>query len=252
MNWFRFPVLAMFEFVYPECCCLCGAVRGGLPWTPRGRPAKELRWWDRSQLCRPCLEMIRGDGPLSREATLNRPAVWAGTVTGPALVKAVGMWKYHGLRGLAWPLAGLMANAIGSWDTVPVLVPIALHGRRRRERGFNQAEVVAGLVATMKDWPLDLGVLKRRRSTAQQARIEDDEARRANMVEAFVVRKPIRNETARPLLLVDDLVTSGATARAAALVLQAAGWQVAGVLALGLAAGEREVAGPVDTGGDGF
>jgi predicted amidophosphoribosyltransferase len=243
---------ALLEFAYPENCGLCGADPAVTPWTLRGRVVRDLRWWDRTQLCQVCLEGVGSGGGRVQAAVADRPAVWAAAVTSPSLVEVVGLLKYHGLRGLAWPLAGLMDEALGPWDIESALVPVALHRRRQRSRGFNQAEVLARLVAASRGWSVATDVLKRRRATAQQARITDDGQRRANLVEAFEARPPRSAEKVRTLLLVDDLVTSGATAQAAIQSLRAAGWPVAGVLALGLAAGDRKDVGPVDTGGGGF
>jgi predicted amidophosphoribosyltransferase len=87
-------------------------------------------------------------------------------------------------------------------------------------------------------------VLVRERATAQQARIEDPGRRAANLRGAFRGRPPAGP---REAILIDDLVTSGATAAAAAAALAEAGWVVRGILALGVAAGAGKGAGPVDT-----
>ena len=252
MNVAKDGAVALLDFAYPERCVLCGAGPSEVAWTPRGRVVRGLRWWDRTQLCCRCLTDIRGAGPLARPAGEGRPPVWAATATGKSLVKVVGLWKYHGLRGLAWPISGLMADCLAGWDCRPVLVPVPLHPRRRWQRGFNQADAVADLVAGLKGWPLGRGLLRRRRPTTQQARITDDDRRRRNLAGAFEARPPGRGEGDRPLLLVDDLVTSGATALAAKMALRAAGWPVSGVLAFGLAKRDRPGAGPVDTGEGGF
>jgi predicted amidophosphoribosyltransferase len=183
--------------------------------------------------------------------------VHAGRATGPELVTVLGQWKYHGVRGLAWPLAPLacaaVAAAVAQDGAVGQLVPVALHGRRRRARGFNQAEVLARLATA--DAPagpaVRVDLLRRTRATGQQARLDTDDDRRRNVAGAFAaVRGPVPGDDCR-VGLVDDLVTGGTTAEAAGAALQAAGWQVVWVAALGLAAGggpdQAPRAGQVDT-----
>ncbi|MCB1183888.1 ComF family protein, partial [bacterium] len=127
------------------------------------------------------------------------------------------------------------------------LVPLPLHSRRRRERGFNQAEILARRGGGP---PVASGLLRRIRSTAQQARRPDAAARLANVAGAFrAVRGPGPGEDPR-LGLLDDLVTGGATVAAGADALEAAGWRVAWIAAAGAAAGVLDEPAPrVDTAG---
>jgi ComF family protein len=180
--------------------------------------------------------MLGDPGPVVRPAGENVPRIWAAGVTGSDLVRTVGNLKYHGVRGLAWPLAIHMAHALPPEMPSCRLVPVPLHRRRRRIRGFNQAELLARLVGRIRTMEVTDRHLVRRRATKQQARLTDDEQRRANLADAFSWRGP---EPTYPVVIVDDIVTSGATVRAAAGAIRRAGGQVLGVLALGLAAGDR-------------
>ena len=116
------------------------------------------------------------------------------------------------------------------------LVPVPLHRSRRRCRGFNQAEELALGIAVTEGGHV-VRLLERWRDTGQQARLPvTDLSRRTNVAGAFrAVPRPSR-VTAR-VALVDDLVTTGATAGAAAAALRAAGWEVVRILACGLRTG---------------
>jgi len=253
----------LLEVVFPERCLLCGAEPHEARWVVRGRTVTGLRPWDGPHLCRIC-----GDG-LGAGIVTGRVGFGTGTdlpviaavATNPELVKLVGQFKYHGVRGLAWPLAGMLtvplSAALGAWGPVAALVPVALHRRRRRIRGFNQAEILARLAAASRQVPVRTDILFRHRNTEQQAKLSTTEKRRGNLSAAFSARGesgPVNPAGAPParVVLVDDLVTSGCTAMAAAQSLQSAGWEVIGVLALGLAAKDDNNGPPVDTWEAGF
>jgi predicted amidophosphoribosyltransferase len=135
-------------------------------------------------------------------------------------------------RVLARRLACALPELIGACDAV---VPVPLHGRRRRERGFNQAEEIARHLG-----PPVLGALRRTRATRPQSEL-DARTRRHNVADAFALapwlrvgrrlgalgtggarsaRQPLED---RRLLLVDDVWTTGATLSACAAALRGAG-----------------------------
>jgi ComF family protein len=159
--------------------------------------------------------------------------VIAGVPTTGALVKLIGSWKYHGVRGLAWPLAELAGPVLHGDDSKCILIPVPLHRSRLRERGFNQARQLAELLAQAHGLEVRNDILIRNRSTPQQAKLDShDTARSLNVSKSFHTR-PASGDT-RSLILVDDLVTSGATVLAAAQSLREAGWSVNTVCAIGV------------------
>jgi len=104
---------------------------------------------------------------------------------------------------------------------VDALLPIPLHRRRRRERGYDQALLLARTLARHLDRPLLRGVLARSRYTSQQALLPM-RRRWDNVRGAFVVRRPAE-AAGRRLLLVDDVLTTATTARECARMLKQAG-----------------------------
>ncbi|HPF34522.1 MAG TPA: hypothetical protein P5571_03010 [Candidatus Krumholzibacteria bacterium] len=232
MPWRRLLAVSLVDVLAPERCLLCGREDHPLP---PGRLVPDLRVWDRPHLCRGCYRGLRVEGPLHGDRAGCR--VWAGAPTGARLVGLVSGWKYHGVRGAAWPLALLAGRAValaGEHADGCALVPLPVHASRRRERGFDQAVLLARLLAAGGAGTVRTDVLTRTRATPQQAKLAADDAVRArNVSDAFAAPSPPCG--APPLLLVDDLVTTGATAAAAAALLRRRGWEVSGVVACGLA-----------------
>ena len=233
---------AILEALWPSRCALCGIAVGDVPAATRRRAG--IRWCDPTALCTSCEDRLPAAPVVLRHDGVPPPlVVGAGSVNHPALAELVGVWKYRGRRGLAAPLGRLAvagaAAALAAAGGADVLVPVPLHPRRHRERGFNQAEVLARAVGAALDLPVRPELLRRRRATSQQAHFAgDDPRRRRNVADAFAARPPLDGRTwegrARAALI-DDLVTSGATLAAAAAALRAAGWTVVWSAAAGAA-----------------
>lgn len=140
---------------------------------------------------------------------------------------AIVRFKYHGSFALRRPLAAWLEESLtlacqspGSM-TPDALVPVPLHATRRRERGFNQAAVLARLVGHATGLPVWENGLRRVRRTEIQMRLDRD-ARQSNLHGAFVAPRPA-DVRGRRLLLVDDVFTTGATAHECARTLRRAG-----------------------------
>lgn len=129
--------------------------------------------------------------------------------------------KYRGNLAAGAALADAMAMAprphVGTGDP-PWLVPVPLHWTRELRRGFNQAMELAQALSRVTGWPVNTSLVRTRR-TVPQAGL-DARARRRNLHDAFRWRGP--SLAGRRLLLVDDVLTTGATARACVSALRGA------------------------------
>ena len=128
--------------------------------------------------------------------------------------------KYRGIRALAPDVGELMARHLESSRMTPdVIVPVPLHGRRERERGYNQAALLARELGRRAGLPVE-PALRRTADTPPQVDMVGLDERRANIEDAFECVADVRG---RRLLLVDDVVTTGSTMGACAAPLKAAG-----------------------------
>ncbi len=104
--------------------------------------------------------------------------------------------------------------------SLDVVVPVPLHRSSERERGYNQSELLARVVASEADMPLNRGLLRRTKKTARQISMDSYEERRRNIEGAFECVQDLEGER---VLLIDDVVTTGSTMSACAEALKAAG-----------------------------
>lgn len=117
--------------------------------------------------------------------------------------------------GLAY-LTDAMADALPVRD-FDLIVPVPLHARRERQRGCNQAQLLAQGVGVRINVPV-VAALMRVRATSPQSRLSSLRARRSNVENAFAIREDA-DISGKKILLVDDVRTSGSTARACAKAL---------------------------------
>ncbi len=151
-------------------------------------------------------------------------AVWFDDGPARELVHAL---KYGGWRVAAGPMASAMAREIGArLRGADLLVPVPLGARRRRERGHNQAELLAEALAARCALPVVAGLLERSRETRTQTALHPEQ-RRANVAGAF---RATRSLGGAKVVLVDDVLTTGATLASAARALAAAGAATVGAV----------------------
>jgi ComF family protein len=190
--------------------------------------------------CRRCAEPLEQPGTCPRCLRAPPPFRSGHTPfvhTGP-LARAIHRFKYEGHSELALPLARVLAIHSRPWlDRLghgPVLVPVPLHRGRLLRRGYDQAALLTRALARATGLPLRSDLLRRVRATRRQVGLTEAE-RTENVHGAFATRGPM---PAGPVVLVDDVLTTGATVRAAGAALREAGARWVYVLTLARAVGE--------------
>jgi len=191
---------------------LCGACSGRIP---------ALSF----ALCARCL--ARGREPVGC-ARHPLAQVWPALVYDERAALLVHALKYGGRPGLADALAERLARALPAALGVDLVTAVPLHPARRRERGYNQAWRLAVGLARRLGAPALEDVLVRVRHTAAQARLDPAERRR-NLAGAFQAREP-RCIRERRVLIVDDVLTTGATLEACLATLAQAGARPVGAV----------------------
>jgi ComF family protein len=240
---------AALELLYPARCAACdfvldqpedifcapcavtlAPIDGACP-----RCARPHAVW--SERPPPCL------GCLQRPPRFDAAA--AGFEFGGALAESIRRLKWQHMPELAPALGDLMFGALrrapADFAAIDLIAPVPLHRKRLRAREFNQAaELAAALreAARAHDVPLgrvalDARALERTRDTPPQTGL-DAAQRRRNVLDAFRVRDPARVR-GRRVLVVDDVMTTGATADACASALKRSGAATVVVLTLGRA-----------------
>ncbi|MGZ6133238.1 MAG: ComF family protein [Myxococcaceae bacterium] len=234
-------VAELLALAFPPACAACGELlERDTPFCPPCALATEPVPLPG---CGRCGEPVEETGPCGRCRTRPPPfsAAHAAFVhTGP-LARAIHRFKYEGQSGLALPLARALAAEAGPWlralehrAPAPVLVPVPLHRGRLLRRGYDQAALLTRALSRTTGLPLETGLLRRIRATRRQVGLTEAE-RTENLHGAFAVTGPPPD---LPVLLVDDVLTTGATARAASGALRAAGARRVYVLTLARAVGE--------------
>lgn len=154
----------------------------------------------------------------------HRPAfqqLRTGFVYGGVVREAVIALKFRGLSSIV-PLMGvMMADCVRDWQPPVVsIIHVPLAGSRKRERGYDQAGLLAKELSKRLDLPYEPRALKRIRHTVSQVDQPDEAARLENVADAFSLgSRPVEGG----VLLVDDVVTTGATLDACARVLVGGG-----------------------------
>ena len=234
------------DFVLPPQCLNCRA-----------------RIWEHPGLCAACwaeMDFIQrplcertgqpfaydpGPGIVSA-AALAKPPVWdrarAATVFGPVSRTLIHALKYRDRHDAAALMAALMRNAgAGLLQGADLIVPVPLYRMRLWQRRFNQAALLGAEVSRLSGVPMAAQVLHRARSTRSQVGLSNKDRRR-NVRGAFVIgdRAEASLEGAR-VVLVDDVITTGATAGACVSALLDGGASRVDVLAFALVCGPARV-----------
>lgn len=231
-------VAPLVWLVFPDECRLCGEALRTASRIPVCasclRPPEPL---SADYFCACCRTPFLNRAPLDEEGRCGLcrrgmrafDAAYSWGAYEGRLRQLIHLLKYGGVRPLGKILGEWMALAMPRELNFDRIIPAPLHWRRRLRRGFNQAELLAQEVARRFGRKPD-NVLRRVRATAVQAGLSHS-ARRANVAGAFRVRRGVSLAGQR-VLLVDDVMTTGATATACAQALKQAGARYVAVLTL--------------------
>lgn len=231
----------VLNLLFPEDCLSCGAsvarredrgvcdrcwekalkLRILPPWCPCCGLPFQQRLVDDSHLCGPCsIHLPPFSGARSFGYYMSE------------LRQMIHSLKFRGRRNLSNLFAPLLASVFqGAWtrEEVDLIVPIPLHPKRQRERTFNQAAVLARDLARLLALPYSEQALSRVRYTTPQVGLSDAE-RLLNIRQAFVARP--ESSAGKRILLIDDVMTTGATVAGASQALLQGGARRVSVLTL--------------------
>ena len=219
----------LFSLIFPDDCRIC---------------AEPLREVSRVPVCRTCLAKpeplaadyfcvqcrapFRNAFPLDgqglcgmcRRGVSGFDAAYSFGFYEGELRELIHLFKYGRVQTLAKPLGRLLAQALPREESFDAIVPMPLHWRKRWQRGFNQADLLAHEISRRTHTPVK-HVLRRVRFTTAQAGLTNAK-RRLNVSGAFQARRG-KTLPGQNVLLVDDVMTTGATAASCARALKRAG-----------------------------
>jgi len=238
----RFALSAFFErwvtqIAYPARCPVCGAVmdHGRTAWCAAcdsllGRVSGPF-----CPICRRFFSGVDADCPSSHSAVFPR-AVHALGVFDQAWRSVIHAFKYQGYKALAWPLGALLAESVARHPGPQAIIAVPTDNLKRRERGFGHAELLARAVAQQTGIPCVSDGLRHTRRIPDQTRLTGPR-RMANLKGAFAV-SDASSVDGKTILVVDDVMTTGATLREAARAIASAGAKsvVGAVVAINLGA----------------
>jgi ComF family protein len=217
-------------FFYPEVCALCHDEAATAQEGFVGAQCRRLVQWVRPPFCERCGLPFVGDITSSFECSncrdlklhfrYARSAVVAKTV----VLEAIHLFKYSRAFWFENFLAELLvaeAAPVLRGQKNSLIVPVPLHPLKKREREFNQAEVLAARLGQATGIPVNEKLVRRVKATATQTLLRRTE-RAENMRKAFAAREGVKLN-GESVILVDDVLTTGATTNDCARALRAAG-----------------------------
>ncbi len=241
--------LALLNLIFPDDCRVCGETLQDFARVPVcANCLAEPSPFVAEYFCVSCKTPFVNQAPLDEQGqcalcrlglkgfdTVYTYGSYEGT-----LQRLVHLFKYDKMDPLARYFGPLLAKALPRETTFDVIVPMPLHWWKRWQRGFNQAELLANEVGRRWNVPVR-NAARRRKNTSAQAGLTNAK-RRENVAGAFAVNGRLDG---KHVLLVDDVMTTGATASACARALKRAG--AARVTLLTLARTDRRMSVELDS-----
>lgn len=181
-------------------------------------------------LCQKCFRSLQAyKGEIPRALNNNHDLIIAGEYKDALLHDLITAFKFNLNQELAIPLFAFLKNKIdqklilniltkNEWQNV-LVIPIPLHKKRQKFRGFNQSKLIANEISLYYSWPLNLNLIKNKASAVQADLSE--EARLNNQTGVFTWQG--ESLEGHDVILIDDIITSGATMNEAENTLICAG-----------------------------
>ena len=221
----------ILDLVYPQNCTICQKHLGG-----EEKDVCENCWKTLASLSAPfcpyCKSFLEDNHTLAEHLCpyLSKPedrkilAVRSLGTFDDHYKKLIHRFKYDRKIPLGKRLAQGLGKVVAQdedFESCDLIIPVPLHRARHRERGFNQSEILAEGVSQAINLPLVKETLKRKKNTKDQTYLNAQQ-RAENVSDAFVVTRPEKiNE--RDVILVEDVITTGATLNECARMLEMAG-----------------------------
>jgi len=207
------------DFLFPPHCLGCGR-EGDFLCIPCCRALPRLL----PPLCPKCSRpLVQEDRcPICQKWRLEISGIRSPFLFQGVVRQAIHQLKYNNFKALASPLAQLLAAYVETRPLpVEVIVPVPLHPRRLRERGYNQSALLARELGRLTSLPVVEDSLFKLRDTPAQTRALNAEIRRSNVVGVFACRD--EKLKGKQVLLIDDVCTTGATLDSCAITLSRVG-----------------------------
>ncbi len=211
----------IMRVLFPSACLACGAEigEGAICEACFGEIAR-----DRTLFCAVCRARLPdGKKICHKDAPMLLGS--AGPYDAKAIKALIHALKFGGITAAAGPLGDLLADYASGLSLdlrSSIVVPLPLSARRERIRGFNQSALIARRFAAQRGLPVEEAILFRTGHRKPQSETKSAAERRENIRGCFTVPRKILTE-GKNIILIDDVVTSGATLTEAARTLKAAG-----------------------------
>ncbi len=232
----------IIDIIFPRNCILCRAYHPATSRDPLCPDCREKLPWNTPPFCVRCSRHL--SGVASEELCPSCRAHPPHFDEGWAMLRYEGhgreilhRFKFHNKTSLCRTCAVLFSEFSARFSlTFPdtaIVIPVPLHPARLRERGYNQSGLFAASIARKLGLPLYENILQRQRHTDRQSKLEAKD-RWTNILGAFKM-KNLTDIVGREIILVDDILTTGATASEAAKTLKDAGASRVTVITLAIA-----------------
>jgi ComF family protein len=202
----------VISFIYPSCCLTCDRMM---------RP-------DERMICDACWDRLRYVKGKVEEGIIERShieEIRSGVYYDDLFQQIIHQFKYQRALILAEKFASILSEVIlneEAWKMSHLLIPVPLHPVKMRERSYNQSEEIGRRLSRMVKMPYRADIVERTVNTLSQTKMPTAGDRVKNMAEVFSVIKPSFVQ-GQNLILIDDLITTGATANSCARALVMAG-----------------------------